>query len=384
MSTAQQTPILNHSYQNATSKNQKRRIFAPCITIKDDKTGAFQPKEPLPFKARVPISETSHPLLYFATKKWLCLMSEDNGKTYGRALGEAAQQGFLFVEEGLILSQLFALDEHGSSIFFDELPPSAKGGGWFHGMTQNMLSSPGYLPSLFEAALKTREEQLGRKIKPEKQEKDPLLISFRSASLTRSGSIPDHFFGKILGSAGVVLAVVEEKRTYPGGLKDLVSILAKWKKINVFMSGDKPPNAEHAMKHNVWVGSPQAGSWWGRIFWQLFAEYNSMNCRHWVLTDRYYSVFGSCEDDGVITIIHIFTHVSSDADHIETPLEEYARAGTQPNGVKNVQVPPVGPKSSYGRLHTRMNIMEAYCKIMHYAARYRAPGPGHTPRLPTS
>ncbi|KAK6903969.1 hypothetical protein I203_107480 [Kwoniella mangroviensis CBS 8507] len=176
MSTAQQTPILNHSYQNASellsefmrsplpllpdkkthtfpstrspdvhtkavafalcphgwwpaSKNQKRRIFAPCITIKDDKTGAFQPKEPLPFKARVPISETSHPLLYFATKKWLCLMSEDNGKTYGRALGEAAQQGFLFVEEGLILSQLFALDEHGSSIFFDELPPSAKGGG---------------------------------------------------------------------------------------------------------------------------------------------------------------------------------------------------------------------------------------------------------------
>nr|XP_019047422.1 hypothetical protein I302_04035 [Kwoniella bestiolae CBS 10118]OCF26352.1 hypothetical protein I302_04035 [Kwoniella bestiolae CBS 10118] len=321
-------------------QDEDRLIHAPCLRISDDKSRSFNPSLSLPFRDHVLISETVHPLLYFATKKWMSLMDLDKGKLFQRACGELAQQGVLFSEEGLILSELFSCDGDGTSIFFENLPRSLVDNGWFHGMTQNMLANPTYLPWLVDLAIAARERLVaGTPEDEERKEKkleDPLVKTFKGIGTSRGGSIPDHFVGRMLGDVGLVRLLVEEKRMFPGALKDLLSFLAHHEEISVSLGGETPPDELAGREYEVWVGSPQLGAWWAKIFWQ---------------------------------------------EMIETPLEQWAREGKKPTGVTYEPVPPIDPASSYQSLHSHMNIIEAYAKMIYHAGQHLAPGPGHLPRI---
>ncbi|WWD00337.1 hypothetical protein V866_007249 [Kwoniella sp. B9012] len=304
-------------------------------------------------------------------------MEVDKGDVFVRAGGENALQGLLFAEEGVILSQLFALNPNdGRSKFFQSLPPKLMGAGWYHGMTKNRLKTTKCRIDLSKRALEARKAQIQRRTAAEKK-KDYLANLFEDGKLTRSGSIPDHAFGRLFGDAGIVLSVVEEKRMYPGGLKDVLRFLAHYGELRMFLGSDTVPEQMSAVEGDVWVGSPQVGPWYAKVFWQVYAECNSINAGHFVITDRFHSNFGRCNDDGLVKILHIFTHCPLDQDDIEKPLDVYHQTQVRPAGVKSGPIPPIDPMSPYDSLHSNMNIIEAYTRILYYAGENHIHGPGH-------
>ncbi|WWC87126.1 uncharacterized protein L201_002012 [Kwoniella dendrophila CBS 6074] len=350
----------------------KDRINAPCITVSANLDGSFDVSQPLPFREGVPISSTAHKLLYHTSKKLRSLLesNSEGNDIFLRGGGEEGLQGLMFAEEGLMLTLLFAVDKNtNASIFFRSLPPALVNLGWYHGMTSNNLINSKYRDWLSEKATENRAKQ---KVKAN----DSLLEMFRKGDLTLGGSIPDHLFGNLMRDAGIVVALVEEKRLHPGALKDLWRMLACHKKLSVFLGSGTQPESKTTREGDVWVGSPEAGHWYARIFLQVYAECNSMDSGYFVITDRFHTVFGCAADNGDIQILHIFSHCLPQ-DEVKTPLDEYWLTKKKPAGVQSARIRPVGARSEYFKLHSFTPFLEAYIRIIQHAGQNPKRGPGH-------
>ncbi|WWC59207.1 uncharacterized protein I303_101757 [Kwoniella dejecticola CBS 10117] len=355
------------------SRASRARRF-PRILVKADTKRTFKPNITIPYRQSVPIDDQNNRKLFLASNK-LRVSIADN-ELFNRAQSELANQAIFFEAEGSILSLLFSLDENGSSVFFEDLPPLLKTApnALHHAFTKNNLEMR-HLERMYEKAAAVRRSQIHGKTQAQIKA-DPLLSSFVKQRLTNGGSIPDHLFG-LLGDAGVAVISIEEKRMYPGALLDFLRILAHHKVVQVFMGGDHMPAKMATKDKGVWIGSPEAGHWYAKLFSQVFAECQAMDSGFFVLTDRYHSIFGRCSDAD-ISILHVFTHNTAGADTIETPLAEFERTGIKPKQVEQPAIiPAVNPRSRYGALHSYMNLVESLVRMIFHASAARVHGPDH-------
>ncbi|KAK6907396.1 hypothetical protein I203_101390 [Kwoniella mangroviensis CBS 8507] len=361
----------------------------PYIQI-DMEGSSFDPNVDIHYKETVPIDSRCWPQLFYSHRNYVHHLLD--GRYFTKTVSEEGQQGFMAMEEGDLLTMLL-VHMNDEPVFFQKLSRWLNGMYWIHEHSSNFLT-PQELSNLFSAAAENRKSILEECRKPYTQ--DPLHKKFKideptpGLKKTNKGkkgkkeekALPDHLLGRFTDPRGIAIFYVQEKRAKPGSLKDLVYYFSKFESAKAYL-GPHYPGIERpkgtSLKEGIWVGSPCLGHWYARIFWQLQAEGHAHHCPFWILTDRFYTLFGQRMSDNQLRVLHCFSHVPpDDMERVlkPTPIEIYWNTGEQTAGLLK-PISQLVTSDEYGRYEairtsktSNMSFLEMYLRVSQHAAAF--------------